>query len=113
VAGVLTGCAVGPSYTRPEIPVSADWRRASEGIGSLADLEWWAVRRARVFPVVRDLVVDRSAFDRIIRAGGYITAPTGSAPDAGAILVPKEAAATTASARPCARRESRWSSSRD
>ena len=46
--------------------------------------------RARAFPVIKDLVVDRSAFDRIVQAGGYITAPTGSAPDANAIPVPKE-----------------------
>src|SRR4029077_10666873 len=40
-------------------------------------LEPW---RARAFPVIRDLVVDRSAFDRVIQAGGFITAPTGGAP---------------------------------
>jgi len=61
-------------------------------------LEPW---RARAFPLVRDLVVDRSAFDRIIQAGGYITAPTGSAPDANAILVPKEAADTAFDAAAC------------
>jgi succinate dehydrogenase / fumarate reductase iron-sulfur subunit len=49
-------------------------------------LEPW---RARAFPVLKDLVVNRSAFDRIIQAGGYITAPTGGAQDANAILVPK------------------------
>jgi succinate dehydrogenase / fumarate reductase iron-sulfur subunit len=46
--------------------------------------------RARAFPVIKDLVVDRSAFDRIIQAGGYITAPTGSAPEANALPIPKE-----------------------
>ena len=50
-------------------------------------LEPW---RARAFPIVKDLVVNRGAFDRIIAAGGFITAPTGSAPDGNAILVPKE-----------------------
>jgi succinate dehydrogenase / fumarate reductase iron-sulfur subunit len=45
--------------------------------------------RARALPVIKDLVVDRSAFDRIIAAGGYITAPTGSAPEANAIRIPK------------------------
>ena len=50
-------------------------------------LEPW---RARAFPVLRDLMVDRRAFDRIIAAGGYITARTGSAPDANALPVPKE-----------------------
>jgi len=45
--------------------------------------------RAKAFPVVRDLVVDRSAFDKIIQAGGYITVRTGSAPDGNALPVPK------------------------
>jgi succinate dehydrogenase / fumarate reductase iron-sulfur subunit len=45
--------------------------------------------RSAGFPLVKDLVVDRAAFDRIIEAGGYITAPTGSAPDANLIPVPK------------------------
>ena len=57
--------------------------------------------RARAFPVIRDLVVDRSALDRIIEAGGYITAPTGSAPDANLILVPKEAADAAMDAAAC------------
>jgi succinate dehydrogenase / fumarate reductase iron-sulfur subunit len=48
--------------------------------------------RARGFPVVKDLVVDRSALDRIIAAGGYISMNVGGAPDANAILVPKEVA---------------------
>ena len=46
--------------------------------------------RASGFPIIRDLVVNRSAFDRIIEAGGYISIPTGSAPDANLIPVPKE-----------------------
>lgn len=46
--------------------------------------------RARAFPVIKDLVVDRSAFDRIIAAGGYVSVPTGSAPDGNTIPVPKE-----------------------
>lgn len=45
--------------------------------------------RAKAFPLIKDLVVDRSAFDRIIQAGGFISAATGSAPDANAIPVPK------------------------
>jgi succinate dehydrogenase / fumarate reductase, iron-sulfur subunit len=66
--------------------------------GDSLTLEPW---RAQAFPVVRDLVVDRSAFDRIIQAGGYITAPTGSAPDARAILVSKEVAETAFDAAAC------------
>jgi succinate dehydrogenase / fumarate reductase iron-sulfur subunit len=45
--------------------------------------------RARAFPVIKDLVVDRGAFDRIMEKGGYISSNTGSAPDANAILIPK------------------------
>jgi succinate dehydrogenase / fumarate reductase iron-sulfur subunit len=54
--------------------------------GDVIDVEPW---RAKAFPVIKDLVVDRSAFDRIVQAGGYVTAPTGSAPDAHATPVPK------------------------
>jgi succinate dehydrogenase / fumarate reductase, iron-sulfur subunit len=59
--------------------------------GEVIDVEPW---RAAAFPVVKDLVVDRSAFDRIIGSGGYVTAPTGSAPEAHATPVPKPAADT-------------------
>ncbi|MCI0468761.1 MAG: succinate dehydrogenase/fumarate reductase iron-sulfur subunit [Nitrospirae bacterium] len=45
--------------------------------------------RARAFPVIKDLVVDRSALDRIIQSGGYISVHTGGVPDANAILIPK------------------------
>ncbi len=48
--------------------------------------------RARAFPIVRDLVVDRSAFDRIITAHGYVSVKTGSAPDANSIPISKDAA---------------------
>lgn len=53
------------------------------------DHVWVEPWRARAFPVVRDLVVDRGAFDRIIQAGGYISVSTGCAPDGNAIPVPK------------------------
>ncbi len=45
--------------------------------------------RASAFPIIKDLMVDRSAFDRIIESGGFITAPTGGAPDANLIPIPK------------------------
>jgi succinate dehydrogenase iron-sulfur subunit len=57
--------------------------------------------RAAGFPIVKDLVVDRSAFDRIIQAGGYISVPTGSAPDANLILVPKTNADLAMDAAAC------------
>ncbi len=57
--------------------------------GDTLVLEPW---RARAFPIIRDLVVDRSSFDRIIEQGGYITAKTGTAPEANSILIGKEVA---------------------
>src|SRR5215468_2478170 len=57
--------------------------------------------RANAFPVVKDLIVDRGAFDRIIAAGGFITAPTGGAPDANATLVRKENADLAFDAATC------------
>jgi succinate dehydrogenase / fumarate reductase iron-sulfur subunit len=61
-------------------------------------LEPW---RAKAFPVLRDLMVDRSAFDRIISSGGYISVPAGSAPDGNAIPVPKTAADCAMDAAAC------------
>ena len=57
--------------------------------------------RARAFPVIKDLVVDRGAFDRVIAAAGYISVPTGSAPDGNTILVPKENADRAMDAAAC------------
>ncbi|MCB1045149.1 MAG: succinate dehydrogenase/fumarate reductase iron-sulfur subunit [Acidobacteria bacterium] len=57
--------------------------------------------RATAFPIIKDLVVDRSAFDRIISAGGYVTARTGSAPDANAVLVAKPEAELSMDAAAC------------
>lgn len=55
--------------------------------GETITIEPW---RADAFPVLKDLVVDRSAFDRIIQAGGFVSVNTGAAPDAQAVLIPKE-----------------------
>jgi len=66
--------------------------------GATITVEPW---RAAGFPLVKDLVVDRSAFDRIVEAGGYITVDTGSAPDANLIPVPKQAADTAFDAAAC------------
>ena len=66
--------------------------------GDVVTVEPW---RAEPFPVVRDLVVDRAAFDRIVAAGGYISVPTGSAPDAHATPVPKPDADTAFEAAAC------------
>ncbi|HTI98264.1 MAG TPA: succinate dehydrogenase/fumarate reductase iron-sulfur subunit [Dongiaceae bacterium] len=57
--------------------------------------------RAQPFPLIKDLIVNRKAFDRIIQAGGFISARTGSAPDANSIPVPKEAADLAMDAAAC------------
>jgi succinate dehydrogenase / fumarate reductase iron-sulfur subunit len=66
--------------------------------GETITVEPW---RSTAFPVLKDLVVDRSALDRIIAAGGYVSAPTGSAPDAAAIPVPKPNADRAFTAAAC------------
>jgi len=57
--------------------------------------------RARAFPVIKDLIVDRSALDRVVEAGGFISVRTGSAPEANTILVPKEKAELAMDAAEC------------
>ena len=66
--------------------------------GSVITVEPW---RSAGFPIIKDLAVDRSAFDRIVESGGYITAPTGAARDANEILVPKEASDAAMDAAAC------------
>jgi succinate dehydrogenase / fumarate reductase iron-sulfur subunit len=66
--------------------------------GDTIYIEPW---RAKAFPVIKDLVVDRSAFDRIIQAGGYISVNTGAAQDANAIPIPKADADEAFSAATC------------
>ncbi len=66
--------------------------------GDRLRLEPW---RARAFPVIRDLVVDRTSFDRIIQAGGFISVRSGSAPEANSILVPKNDADRAMTAAAC------------
>ncbi len=66
--------------------------------GDTITIEPW---RAKAFPVVKDLVVDRSAFDKVIQAGGFITARTGSAQDANEIPVPKPIADEAMDAAAC------------
>jgi succinate dehydrogenase / fumarate reductase iron-sulfur subunit len=61
-------------------------------------LEPW---RAKPFPVLKDLIVDRGAFDRIIAAGGFVSVATGNAPDGNAILIPKQAADLSMDAAAC------------
>ncbi|MDP7693353.1 MAG: succinate dehydrogenase/fumarate reductase iron-sulfur subunit, partial [Vicinamibacterales bacterium] len=62
---------------------------------------WIEPWRADAFPVLKDLVVDRSAFDRIIGAGGFVSVNTGSAPDGNAMAVPKDNAELALDAAAC------------
>jgi succinate dehydrogenase / fumarate reductase iron-sulfur subunit len=66
--------------------------------GDTITIEPW---RAKAFPVVKDLIVDRSAFDRIMRAGGYISVNTGGTPDANAIPISKHEADIAMDAAAC------------
>ncbi len=66
--------------------------------GDTITIEPW---RARAFPVVKDLIVDRSAFDRIIAAGGFISVDCGGAPDANTILIPKDVAEAAMDSAAC------------
>jgi len=62
---------------------------------------WVEPWRARSFPVIKDLIVDRSALDRVIQAGGYVSVRTGNAPDANVVPVPKDTAETSMDAAAC------------
>src|SRR5207302_9924407 len=66
--------------------------------GETITIEPW---RAKPFPIIKDLVVDRSAFDRIIQAGGFVSVSTGGTPDGNAIPVPKEDADLSMDAAAC------------
>lgn len=66
--------------------------------GETITIEPW---RAKAFPVLKDLIVDRSTFDRIIQAGGFISVDTGSAPEANEILIPKAVADLAFDAAAC------------
>jgi succinate dehydrogenase / fumarate reductase iron-sulfur subunit len=65
------------------------------------DRIWLEPWRARAFPVLKDLMVDRSAFDRIMQAGGYVSVRTGAAVDANAVPIPKPAAERAMDAAAC------------
>jgi succinate dehydrogenase / fumarate reductase iron-sulfur subunit len=78
---MISGMAHGP-----EVTTTCQLHMRSFSDGDTITIEPW---RADAFPVVKDLVVDRSAFDRIIQAGGYISVNTGAAPDSHATPVPK------------------------
>src|SRR5660397_92937 len=78
---MIDGVAHGPERT-----TTCQLHMRSFADGDTITVEPW---RAQAFPIIKDLVVDRSALDRIIEAGGYISVNTGAAPDAHAVPVPK------------------------
>jgi len=91
---VINGVAHGPNRATTACQLHMRYFKDGDTIY----IEPW---RAKPFPVIKDLVVDRTAFDRIIEAGGFITAPTGGASDANAILVPKPDVDTAFDAAAC------------
>ena len=91
---MINGVAHGPS--RGTATCQLHMRLFKDG-----DEIWVEPWRSIAFPVIKDLVVNRSALDRIVAAGGYISAPTGSAPDANAIAVPKDDAERSMDAASC------------
>ena len=91
---MINGIAHGPQ--RATTACQLHMRHFSDG--DEITIEPW---RAQAFPVIKDLVVDRGALDRIIQAGGYVSVGTGSAPDGNAIPVPKDAADLAMDAAAC------------
>lgn len=71
--------------------------RKFKGVGTIVIEPW----RSKAFPVLTDLIVDRSSFDRIIQAGGYVSVSTGGVPDANAIPIPKAKADEAMDAAAC------------
>jgi len=65
------------------------------------DIIWIEPWRAKAFPVIKDLIVDRTSFDKIIQAGGFVSVDTGGVPDANAILISKESIETATDAAAC------------
>jgi succinate dehydrogenase / fumarate reductase iron-sulfur subunit len=82
----------------PEVTTTCQLHMRSFTDGDTITIEPW---RADAFPVIKDLVVDRSAFDRIIQAGGFISVNTGAAPEAHATPVPKDKAMRSFAAATC------------
>ena len=91
---MIEGRAHGPNRKA----ATCELRMRSFPDGDTLTVEPW---RARPFPVIKDLVVDRTAFDRIMQAGGYVSVKTGQAPDANAIPVPKHHAEEAMDAAAC------------
>jgi succinate dehydrogenase / fumarate reductase, iron-sulfur subunit len=94
----MCGLMISGEAHGPEKTTTCQLHMRSFQDGEVITIEPW---RANAFPVIKDLVVDRSSFDRIIQAGGYISVNTGAAPDASSTLVPKAAADRAFQAAEC------------
>ena len=90
---VINGIAHGP-----EVTTTCQLHMRSFNDGDVITIEPW---RAEAFPIIKDLVVNRSALDRIVQAGGYISVNTGAAPDANGTPVPKQDADRAFEAAAC------------
>ena len=99
--GICGSCSMyinGRAHGPQQLTATCQLHMRSFKDGDTITVEPW---RAKAFPVVKDLVVDRSAFDRIIQAGGYVSVNTGGVPDANEIPVPKKIADEAFNAATC------------
>ena len=94
----MCGLMINGEAHGPQVTTTCQLHMRSFKDGETITVEPW---RSTAFPVLKDLVVDRAALDRIVAAGGYVSAPTGSAPDAAAIPVPKPNADRAFTAAAC------------
>jgi succinate dehydrogenase / fumarate reductase iron-sulfur subunit len=94
----MCGLMISGKAHGPEVTTTCQLHMRTFSDGDEITIEPW---RADAFPVIKDLVVDRTSFDRIIQAGGYISANTGSAPEAHSVPVPKHSADRSFMAAAC------------
>jgi succinate dehydrogenase / fumarate reductase iron-sulfur subunit len=94
----MCGLMINGDAHGPEVTTTCQLHMRSFSDGETITIEPW---RATAFPVIKDLVVDRGAFDRIIQQGGYISVNTGSAPEAHSVPVPRDDAMRAFSVATC------------
>ncbi len=94
----MCGLMINGQAHGPEVTTTCQLHMRSFKDGDEIVIEPW---RSNAFPVLKDLVVDRSSFDRVIQSGGYISVNTGAAPDAHAVPVPKDKADRAFDAATC------------
>ena len=98
MCGIVINGAPHGRYSSPVPTTTCQLHMRHFHDGDTIEVEPW---RAGAFPVIKDLVVDRTAFDRIIQAGGYISVNTGAAPEANSTLIPKRLADKSFDAATC------------